>query len=88
MNILIDPKADEVILFRKLPNLISQVPADQVQSQPKSCNVTDDLECRSMTPVDTMIPFAGHKNCNSQAIEQKLFPLWGSRSSITKSRML
>lgn len=42
-NISIDPKADEVILFRKLPDRMSQVPGDQVQNQPKSCNVPGDL---------------------------------------------
>lgn len=74
----IDPNADEVILFRKLPDLTSPVLVDQVQHQPKSCNVTDDLEGKSMTLKDTGIPFAGQRNSNSQAIERKLFPLWGS----------
>lgn len=67
-----------MIQLRKFPDLTSQVLVDQVQNQPKSCNVTDDLEGRSMTPKDTRIPFAGQRNSNSQAIERKLFPLWGS----------
>lgn len=33
MNILIDPKAGEVIPFRKLPNFLSQVSVDQGQNQ-------------------------------------------------------
>ena len=78
MNILIDRNAEKVVLFGKLPNLISQVLVDQVQNQPKRCNVTDDLEGRSVTPIDTRIPFAGQRNSNSQPIERKLFPLWGS----------
>lgn len=57
---------------------MSQVPINQVQNQPKSCNVPYDLGGRSVTLMDTMIPFTGQRNHNSQAIEQKLFPLWGS----------
>lgn len=78
VNISIDPNADEGVLLKKLPNPNSQVLLDQVQNQPKSCHVTADLEGRSMTPKDTRIPFAGQRNSNSQAIERKLFPLWGS----------
>lgn len=74
ISILIDSKADKVILFRKLPNLMSQVPVNQ----PKSCNVPYNLGGRSTTLMNTMVPFTGQRNHNSQAIEQKLFPLWGS----------
>lgn len=78
MKIPIDPNTDEVIRLQKLPDLISQVLVDQVQNKPKSCNVTDNLEGRSVTPKDTRIPFARQRNSNSQAIERKLFPLRGS----------
>lgn len=71
MNILFDPKGDEVIPFRKLPNLISQAPGHQVQNQPEGCQVTDDLGGRSVTATDTRSPFAGLRSCNSQAIEWK-----------------
>jgi hypothetical protein len=36
MSILTHEKANERILIRKLPNLISHVPVHQVQKQPKS----------------------------------------------------
>lgn len=77
-----------MILFRKLPDLMSWVPVDQVQNHTKSCNVPDDLVGRSTILIDTMIYFAGQRKHNSQAIERKLFPLWGSWTSITKSWML
>lgn len=55
---------------------MSQVPVDQVQNQPKSCNIPDDLVGRSITLTDTIIHFPGQRKHSSQAIERKLFPPW------------
>ena len=87
MNILFDQKVDEVIPFRKLPNSY-QYSSWTPGAKPSLKVVIYGWPRRQVSdPNRHQGPFTGQRSCNSQAIEWKWFPLWGSWAGlkVTKS---